>query len=121
MTGSVLLLFLIALPFAGSLLAGFLPTNARNTEAWFAGAIAFLGLVAALLAYPTIAGGEVIRYEIEWLPSLGLNFVFRMDGFAWIFAVVVTFIGVLVVIYARYYMSPQDPVPTAGATPTRPT
>ncbi|MFD1942580.1 monovalent cation/H+ antiporter subunit A [Paradevosia shaoguanensis] len=111
MTGSVLLLFLIALPFAGSLLAGFLPTNARNTEAWFAGAIAFLGLVAALLAYPTIAGGEVIRYEIEWLPSLGLNFVFRMDGFAWIFAVVVTFIGVLVVIYARYYMSPQDPVP----------
>ena len=111
MTGSVLLLFLIALPFAGSLLAGFLPTNARNTEAWFAGAIAFLGLVAALLAYPTIAGGEVIRYEIEWLPSLGLNFVFRMDGFPWIFAVVVTIIGVLVVIYARYYMSPQDPVP----------
>ena len=111
MTGPVLLLFLVALPYAGSLIAGFLPTNARNTEAWFAGAIAFLGLVAALLAYPTIAAGEVIRYEVEWLPMLGLNLVFRMDGFAWIFSVVVTFIGVLVVIYARYYMSPKDPVP----------
>jgi len=111
MTGSVLLLFLVALPYVGSLIAGFLPTNARNTEAWFAGAIAFVALVASLLAYPTIAAGEVIRFEIEWLPTLGLNFIFRMDGFAWIFSVVVTFIGVLVVIYARYYMSPKDPVP----------
>src|SRR5688572_4803079 len=34
-----------------------------------------------------------------------------MDGFAWLFALLVTFIGTLVVLYARYYMSPQDPVP----------
>src|SRR5688572_6325401 len=34
-----------------------------------------------------------------------------MDGFAWLFALLVTFIGTLVILYARYYMSPQDPVP----------
>ena len=34
-----------------------------------------------------------------------------MDGFAWLFALLVAFIGALVVLYARYYMSPQDPVP----------
>ena len=34
-----------------------------------------------------------------------------MDGFAWIFAMLVTGIGFLVVLYARYYMSPADPVP----------
>src|SRR3546814_19750783 len=33
-----------------------------------------------------------------------------MDGFAWIFAVIITTIGVLVCLYARYYMSPDDPV-----------
>src|SRR3546814_21167236 len=33
-----------------------------------------------------------------------------MDGFAWIFAVIITTISVLVCLYARYYMSPDDPV-----------
>src|SRR3546814_3623840 len=33
-----------------------------------------------------------------------------MDGFAWMFTVLVTAIGLLVVLYSRYYMSPADPV-----------
>ena len=45
------------------------------------------------------------------MPTLGLDFTLRMDGFAWLFAVLVTGIGFLVVLYARYYMSPDDPVP----------
>jgi len=35
----------------------------------------------------------------------------RMDGFAWLFAMLISAIGFLVVLYARYYMSPEDPVP----------
>ena len=35
----------------------------------------------------------------------------RLDGFAWLFAMLITGIGLLVVLYARYYMSPEDPVP----------
>src|SRR5690554_3598813 len=34
-----------------------------------------------------------------------------MDGFAWLGSMMVSGIGVLVVLYARYYMSPEDPVP----------
>ena len=34
-----------------------------------------------------------------------------MDGFAWLFSVLITGIGFLVVLYARYYLSPDDPVP----------
>jgi hypothetical protein len=34
-----------------------------------------------------------------------------MDGFAWMFSMLVLGIGALVVLYARYYMSPADPVP----------
>src|SRR5690606_28124040 len=33
----------------------------------------------------------------------------RIDGFAWMFAVTITVIGGLVSLYARYYMSPDDP------------
>ncbi|MEP6879822.1 MAG: monovalent cation/H+ antiporter subunit A, partial [Nitrosospira sp.] len=39
------------------------------------------------------------------------DFTLRMDGFAWLFAMLVTVMGVLVVLYARYYMAAQDPVP----------
>src|SRR5690606_32305436 len=49
--------------------------------------------------------------NIEWMPSLGLDFALRLDGYAWMFSMLVTGIGFLVVLYARYYMSPQDPVP----------
>ncbi|MGB3387754.1 MAG: monovalent cation/H+ antiporter subunit A [Pseudaminobacter sp.] len=105
------LILMLVLPFAGSLIAAFLPSNARNAEAWLAGTIALAGLVLAMSCYPPVAAGGAIRSEIEWLPSLGLNMSLRMDGFAWLFAMLISGIGFLVVLYARYYMSPEDPVP----------
>ena len=105
------LITLIALPFLGSLLAALLPANARNTESTLAGVIALFCTVQAALYFPQIADGGVLRQEIEWLPALGLNLVIRLDGFAWMFCMLVLGIGALVVLYARYYMSPSDPVP----------
>ncbi|MBF6630970.1 MAG: monovalent cation/H+ antiporter subunit A [Comamonas sp.] len=105
------LISLILLPFIGSLLAAVLPANARNTESTLAGIIALACAIQAAMFYPEIADGGVIQQELVWLPALGLNFVVRMDGFAWIFSMLVLGIGSLVVLYARYYMSPADPVP----------
>ncbi|WP_342641084.1 monovalent cation/H+ antiporter subunit A [Rhodoligotrophos ferricapiens] len=106
-----LLIAILILPFAGSLIAGFLTGTIRNAEAWLAGAISLAGLGAVAALYPTVAKGEIIRAQMEWLPSLGLNFSLRMDGFAWMFSVLITGIGLLVVVYSRYYMSQSDPRP----------
>jgi multicomponent K+:H+ antiporter subunit A len=105
------LIVLLLLPFLGSCLAAVLPHNARNSESLLAGLVALVGTVQVALLYPQIAHGGVIREEFLWLPSLGLNLVLRMDGFAWLFSLLVLGIGTLVSLYARYYMSPQDPVP----------
>ncbi|WP_395606755.1 monovalent cation/H+ antiporter subunit A [Pseudomonas sp. B22129] len=105
------LIVLLLLPFIGSCLAALLPHNARNTESLLAGLVALVGTLQVALLYPQIAHGGVIREEFMWLPSLGLNFVLRMDGFAWLFSLLVLGIGTLVSLYARYYMSPDDPVP----------
>ncbi len=105
------LIVLLLLPFIGSCLAALLPHNARNTESLLAGLVALVGTIQVALLYPQIAHGGVIREEFMWLPSLGLNFVLRMDGFAWLFSMLVLGIGTLVALYARYYMSPDDPVP----------
>jgi multicomponent K+:H+ antiporter subunit A len=106
-----LLILLLALPFAGSVAAGLCRANARNTEAWLAAAIALATFLVASKFYLEVARGEVVRLELEWLPAFGLNFALRIDGYAWMFATLVTLIGFLVVLYARYYMSPRDPVP----------
>ena len=39
-----------------------------------------------------------------------LDLILRIDGFAWLFAVLVTVIGALVCLYARCDRSPKDPV-----------
>ncbi len=102
---------IVLLPFLGSIVAAFLPSNARNAEAWLAGLVAVTCAVCVADYYPEISSGEVIRFDVPWLPQFGLDLYFRMDGYAWMFAMLVTFMGALVVLYARYYMSPADPVP----------
>jgi multicomponent K+:H+ antiporter subunit A len=101
----------MVLPFVGSFAAALFPANARNAEAWLAGGIALAGLIMVSVIYPAVTGGGVIRRELRWLPDLGLNFVLRMDGFSWMFSVLITGIGFLVVLYARYYIAPKNPVP----------
>src|SRR5690606_15965169 len=105
------LVLIVLLPFLGSCLAALLPANARNWEAWLAGSVTLGCVVLAMLQYSAVADGEVLRTVVPWLPQYGLNLIFRMDGFAWLFTLLVSSIGFLVVLYARYYMSPEDPVP----------
>jgi multicomponent K+:H+ antiporter subunit A len=76
-----------------------------------AGATALLSLLIVASFYPSVTNGGVLRFEGTWLPQLGLNFTLRMDGFAWLFSMLIAGIGFLVVVYARYYMSEDDPVP----------
>ena len=101
---------LIILPFAGSLVAAFLPTNARNKEAFLAGLISLVCLVQAIMLFPQTMDSGVVRETVSWVPSLGLDFTLRLDGFSWLFTILIFGIGTLVTLYARYYMSPQDPV-----------
>src|SRR3546814_11748432 len=110
MPDATFLTLLFILPFAGCLLTAFFPSNTRNIEAWIAGAVALGGLVLTISLYPSITGGGSVRAEAEWLPALGIGVTIRMDGIAWMFALLFTGIGLLVMIYARYYLSPDDRV-----------
>ena len=85
--------------------------NARNAEAYLAGVVALVALALTVGTYGHVIDGGVLRYKLAWIPELGLEFHLRMDGLAWVFAALITGIGFLVVLYARYYMSPADPVP----------
>ena len=103
---------IIILPFAGALIAGFLPAHARNTAIWLSSLVTFACTALIVSLFPAVTGADgVIRERLSWAPQLGLDLYLRMDGYAWLFAMLVAVMGVLVVLYARYYMSPADPVP----------
>ncbi len=100
---------LLLLPFAGCVAAALLPTNARNLESSWAALVA-LGVALPLAwLYPQLAGGAVLVERLAWMPGLGVDLVLRIDGFAWMFAMLVSGMGLLVIVYARYYLSAEDP------------
>lgn len=107
-SSATFLLILIAVPFGGSCLAALFPANARNAEAYLAGGVALTAVILVVALYPQVVNGGVVYWRTPWIPELGLDFNLRMDGFAWVLAVLLTGIGFLVVLYARYYMSPAD-------------
>ena len=102
---------IVALPFLGSLIAAFLPSRARNAAAWLAGLTALGCVVLLACLYPRIADGEIVRWTLPWMPAFGLELDLRLDGYAWMFAMLIAVMGALVVLYARYFMSSADPVP----------
>ncbi len=104
------LVLLLSLPFAGSIVAAFIPTHSRNKASLWAAVVTLATLVPIVLMFPEVRDGGVAREQWPWVASAGLDFLIRVDGFAWMFGVLIAGIGLLVVVYARYYMSPADPV-----------
>src|SRR3546814_1657226 len=46
----------------------------------------------------------------EWLPALGLNVTFFVDGLGLFFAGLILAIGLLIIAYTRFYLSKNDPM-----------
>ncbi len=96
------------LPFAGAALIAWITRFGRSATAWAAGGITLgsLALIAPLFPHPF--AGETLIQQMDWMPALGLNLSFRFDGLAMLFAGLILGIGLLIVLYARYYLSERD-------------
>ncbi|WP_109468217.1 monovalent cation/H+ antiporter subunit A [Albibacillus kandeliae] len=104
-------LFLIAaLPFLGAVFPALLIRAGRNACSSAAGAVTLLALVGVLLHAPEVFRGETVTARAPWLPQLGMNANFFMDGLGFFFATMILGIGLLIIIYARHYLSREDPM-----------
>lgn len=54
---------------------------------------------------PVIAAGETLRFVWAWIPSLGVNFSFYIDGLSLTFVLLITGIGALVMLYSARYLA----------------
>ncbi|MEM9787917.1 MAG: proton-conducting transporter membrane subunit, partial [Pseudomonadota bacterium] len=104
-------LFIIALlPFVGALVPGLMIRAGRTACAAFTAVPTTLALVMLLILAPAVMRGEVIQAELEWLPQLGLSVSFFLDGLGLLFAGMILGVGLLITLYARYYLSGDDPM-----------
>ncbi|PRY93115.1 multisubunit sodium/proton antiporter MrpA subunit [Hasllibacter halocynthiae] len=69
-----------------------------------------VAIAAALFAFfvslaPEVAAGRAPAVSWDWLPSLGIAFGFRVDGLALTFALLISGIGALVLLYSNAYLA----------------
>ena len=69
-----------------------------------------MSIILLMTFAPEILRGEVITAEIEWLPQLGLSASFFLDVLGLLFAGMILGVGLLITLYARYYLSGDDPM-----------
>jgi multicomponent K+:H+ antiporter subunit A len=76
---------------------------ARSTAAMVA-----VSLALVLSRASDVMRGATLLESWPWMPQIGLDASFRLDGLGLLFALLILVIGLLVVLYARYYLSPED-------------
>ncbi|MFZ0790163.1 MAG: proton-conducting transporter membrane subunit, partial [Chromatiaceae bacterium] len=102
------LLLVVSLPLAGAALTAWVSRFGRMRPAWTAGGITLLALAFLLPSAAAPFRGETVVQQWSWIPEAGLGLAFRLDGLGLLFALMILGIGVLVILYARYYLSERD-------------
>lgn len=105
----MLLAVTVLLPLLGAALPALLARWVRLDPARVAAALTTVSLAIVLSRAGVVIDGPPLVQSMPWIPQIGLSFSFRLDGFALLFALLILFIGLLVIVYARYYLGPREP------------
>lgn len=97
------LALVILIPLIGACLPAINRQQGTRNLALLAAIPAAASLAMLLSWLPEVLAGETIVQRFSWIPSLGLDIGFRLDGLGWLFAVLITGIGCLILLYARFY------------------
>lgn len=91
--------------FAGSIAAPWVHRSTPNRSGWLL-ALLPLSLMLYFVSFTSqIAAGQVITVSYPWIPSYGVNLSFLVDSLSLIFALLISGIGTLVVVYAGGYLA----------------
>src|SRR5690606_13791723 len=102
------LLIIILLPLLGACLPPLCERFGRNVCAVSAATGPLLALALLLCYLPALFERQIFFYHLDWLPTLGLDLCLRLDGLGMMFALLIVGIGLLVILYARYYLIDKD-------------
>lgn len=98
------------MPFLGALLPLLLARAGRRVCAVGTGVSTLIALTILLTHAPEVLQGQVIQFRVDWIPQLGLDLDFRLDGLGFLLAGLILGIGLLIILYANHYLSADEPV-----------
>lgn len=101
---------IVVIPFLGAALAAWAGHHGRLRSAYVSGGVTFSALLVLIPSIGEVMDGATLLWRFDWLPSAGLALSFRLDGLGLLFALMILVIGLLVVLYARYYLAENDPM-----------
>ncbi len=84
--------------------APFVNQRFPKISGWLLGAIPAGLFVWFITKIESVNQGVFLEEIYPWIPALGINFSFKLDGLSLLFALLVSGIGALILIYAGYYM-----------------
>jgi multicomponent Na+:H+ antiporter subunit A len=92
------------LPFVAAVCAPLTVGRLGHKAAWLLALAPGLAFVHFLGFIPAVSAGEVVTGGYVWVPSFNLSFSWFIDGLSLTFALLITGIGTLIVLYAGGYM-----------------
>ncbi len=106
-----MLLLIVLLPlFVGTTLTWWIGRHSRGGTALAAAAVTAISLGLLLTHAPVVWSGASVQEFHPWVTEIGLNIGLRLDGLSLLFAGLITTIGLLIILYASYYLGPEDSV-----------
>ncbi|MWJ27597.1 monovalent cation/H+ antiporter subunit A [Halomonas sp. ZH2S] len=103
------LLWIALLPLLGVLVPVLTARRGRHFCSLATALLPALALLLTLAQLPALNAGEALRFSVDWIPGLGLDLAFRLDGLSLLFNLLIIGIGLLILLYAHYYLSPEEP------------
>lgn len=102
----------ILIPFLAAVLIPLLSKKLRKLHiGWLVLAVPVTLFILIARFIPSVTNGETYSHVYHWIPSFNINLAMYLDGLSMIFALLITGIGTLVVLYSIYYLSPQESLP----------
>jgi len=101
----------LLLAFGVALAAPWLTVRLGRSAGWVL-ALLPAGLTAYFLSLgPRVAAGEPLEQRVAWVPQLGVELAFRVDGLSLLFGLLIAGIGTFVAIYAGGYLAGDRQLP----------
>ncbi|MFJ5537854.1 monovalent cation/H+ antiporter subunit A [Vreelandella titanicae] len=103
------LLWIALLPLLGVLVPALTARRGRGFCSLATAVLPATALVMTLLNVPALLDGEQLRFSVTWMQELALNLAFRLDGLSLLFNLLILGIGLLIILYAHYYLAKDEP------------
>ena len=91
--------------FVAAVFAPLIHRAAPKKAGWVIALLPLALFVYFLSFLSRVGGGEVVPFAYEWVPRLGVRLSFLVDGLGLLFALIISGIGALVVIYGGGYLA----------------